>query len=295
MTTSTGYRSLLDQLPDGLADALALVIARCREDWEREYRAMSAQADALLADLRRENTELRAELRAMADEQSARVTARLAEVRDGEPGPAGPPGPAGKDGPAGEKGERGEAGEPGAPGKGGEPGPAGKDGASAVGAFIDRDGGLVLTLSNGETRNLGIVVGKDGAPGRDGEPGRDGKDGLDFGDLIVDFDGKRSFSIRAVRGEQQKDLGTFSLPVMLYCGIWREGSYEAGDVVTHGGSTFVAIEPTDGKPEISRSWQLAVKRGRDGKNGEKGERGPAGPAGKDGRDLTQMGPDGSKW
>lgn len=70
----------------------------------------------------------------------------------------------------GEKGERGERGE---------------TGIGMAGAMIDRSGVLVLTLSNGEIRELGQVVGKDGADGAngkdgvDGAPGADGRDGID--------------------------------------------------------------------------------------------------------------------
>lgn len=65
----------------------------------------------------------------------------------------------------GEKGERGDF------------GPQGKDGVGVAGAVIDRSGVLVLTLTDGTTRDLGMVVGKDGANGRDGEQGPQGERG----------------------------------------------------------------------------------------------------------------------
>ena len=49
-------------------------------------------------------------------------------------------------------------------------------------ASINRDGHLILTFTNGTTKDLGKVVGKDGHDGRDGRDapaGRDGKDGRD--------------------------------------------------------------------------------------------------------------------
>jgi integrin beta 3 len=71
----------------------------------------------------------------------------------------------------GEKGERGDRGEAGA---------AGRDGVGVAGALIDRSGVLVLTLADGTTRDLGMVVGKDGEqgpPGEKGDPGEKGETG----------------------------------------------------------------------------------------------------------------------
>lgn len=44
---------------------------------------------------------------------------------------------------------------------------------------INDDGELIITYTNGETENLGVVVGKDGADGKDGVDGTNGKDGED--------------------------------------------------------------------------------------------------------------------
>lgn len=63
--------------------------------------------------------------------------------------------PPAKDGEPGAKGDVGGAGPAGAPGL------HGKDGVSLAGAMIDRTGALILTLSDGTTRELGHVVGKD--------------------------------------------------------------------------------------------------------------------------------------
>jgi integrin beta 3 len=79
---------------------------------------------------------------------------------------------------------------------------------------------------------------------------------------------------------------------VLYRGIFKEGSeYEQGDMVTWGGSTWVAQSDTKAKPGDGEEWRLAVKKGRDGKDGdkgapgEKGERGMPGKDGLNGRDL----------
>src|SRR5690606_7468488 len=76
-----------------------------------------------------------------------------------------------KDGAPGPKGEKGDKGDPGKDGRDGIDGRDGADGVGVAGAVINRDGELVITLSDGTTRDLGRVVGKDGASGRDGADG----------------------------------------------------------------------------------------------------------------------------
>lgn len=54
-----------------------------------------------------------------------------------------------------------------------------------------------------------------------------------------------------------------------YAGAWqRAATYKRGDVVTCGGSMWVAIQATEPgqAPGETMAWQLAVKRGRDGKD-----------------------------
>jgi hypothetical protein len=65
----------------------------------------------------------------------------------------------------GDIGERGEAGPT------GRDGSDGKDGVGLAAALINRDGELVVTTTDGQIRELGIVVGRDG---RDGVDGKDG-------------------------------------------------------------------------------------------------------------------------
>lgn len=155
--------------------------------------------------------------------------------------------------------------------KDGRDGIDGKDGVGLAGAVIDRDGGLIVTLTNGETKNLGAVVGRDGAPGL---PGKDGRDGFS----LEDFDAELSKDGRTVllsfdRGDQSYKI-ELGFPTMIYRGVFREGeSYERGDTVTWAGSLWHCDENTSDKPGDGKSWTLAVKRGRDGKDG-----GPAVPA-----------------
>lgn len=187
--------------------------------------------------------------------------------RDGVDGKDGAPGEPGRDGRDGVDGKDGAPGRDGADGKDGEPGGTGEKGADGIGlagALIDRDGNLVVTLTNGEAKNLGVVVGKDGTPGEDGKPGRDG---FGFDDMTLDYDGERTFTFLFQRGGHIEER-RFVVPVVLDRGVYRpETDYAKGDAVTYGGSVWIAQSDTKAKPDGSSDWRLAVKKGRDGKDG----------------------------
>src|SRR5690606_30796153 len=98
---------------------------------------------------------------------------------------------------------------------------------SVKSALIDRENKLVLTFSNGETKELGNVVGDDGKPGADG---------LGFDDLSVEYDGEKTVTLKFVRGEQSKEF-PLVLPVVIDRGVFSEGkTYGPGDGVTWAGS-----------------------------------------------------------
>lgn len=59
-------------------------------------------------------------------------------------------------------------------------------------------------------------------------------------------------------------------------GLWKEGTYQHGDMVTRDGSIWHCERQTTETPGTSPDWKLTVKRGRDGKDGKPGERGPEG-------------------
>jgi hypothetical protein len=148
-----------------------------------------------------------------------------------------------------------------------------------VGSLIDREGVLVLTLSDGEVRHVGPVVGRDADPAAllaavkeevarlpVPENGKDGRDGFGFDDLAVEHDGDRTVTLRFARGTESKAF-PLELPVVLDRGVWREGeSYAKGDAVTWAGSLWIAQRGTAEKPETGEGWRLAVKRGRDGRD-----------------------------
>ena len=209
-----------------------------------------------------------------------------ADGRDGADGKDGRDGVDGKDGASGVDGRAGADGKDGQPGKDGAPG---RDGVGVKGFLIGRDGNLVATMSDGATIDLGVVVGRDGAPGRDGA------DGLGFDDVGSEQIDHRSFKIFFARGNGRREF-VFDVPTPVDCGVFREGeTYRPGDGVTWGGSWWICQTETTDKPETSKAWRLAVKRGRDGRDGKDGDRGPEGKQGAPGRDLTQLAADGTKY
>jgi hypothetical protein len=263
---------MISKLPDALADALGRVVADLQREWRRDADRNAAESRAVIAELRADVVALKAEMKDRADQEASRVAAAIAGIRNGEPGANGKDAdpalienavavavakavdalelPAGSPGPAGDKGD---------------PGASGRDGAGVAGAIIDRDGILTLTMSDGATRALGVVVGKDGEPGADG---KDGRDGFGFEDMTEELaDDGRTIIRRYSRGDEVKEF-RHALPVMIYRGIYKAGqAYAVGDTVTFGGSLWIAEDDTDEKPDGGKGWRLAAKRGRDGKDG----------------------------
>lgn len=138
-------------------------------------------------------------------------------------------------------------------------GDKGNDGVGLAGAVIDRDGALVITLSDGKAVNLGPVVGKDG------------DHGIPFGpddlDMTLLEDG-RTLRMAFSKGETEYAFQV-ALPIPVYRGVWREGdAYAEGDMVTWAGSTWhCGAEAATTKPgDPAGEWILAVKAGRPGRD-----------------------------
>lgn len=169
----------------------------------------------------------------------------------------------------GEKGDPGDRGEKGADGSNGTDGANGKDGAGVVDGFLNREGHLIATLSDGTTRDFGLVIGKDG------EPGKDGKDGLGFDDMdVAVLEDDRTIELSFRRGDEEKAF-TVKWPTVIDRGVFNaDEQYEAGDGVTWGGQFYIGTEPSRGeKPDQAKGgkpWRLAVRKGRDGKDGKVG-------------------------
>jgi hypothetical protein len=222
----------------------------------------------------------------------------------GDPGEIGPAGLQGPQGPAGERGEEGPVGPPGQDGKNGldgaagAPGPAGprgwegEPGPQGEKGLDGKDGGLGPAGPAGPSGEHGRD-GRDGLPGvqgergHDGIDGKDGKDGLAVEDMTAEYedDGRCEVHRYWRGGEIVKEI-KLRTTSMIYRGIWHAKPYAKGDVVSYGGSSWVAIvEETDAKarPEVSpEDWQLMTKRGQNGKDGTNGKNGERGPPGKNG-------------
>ncbi|MBZ9604266.1 hypothetical protein [Phyllobacterium chamaecytisi] len=52
-----------------------------------------------------------------------------------------------------------------------------------------------------------------------------------------------------------------SRPEPHYCGVWTDGTYDPGALVTDHGSMWYCNETTSSRPGSSKSWSLSVKRG----------------------------------
>ena len=164
--------------------------------------------------------------------------------------------------------------------------PAPKDGVGVAGAVIDRDGRLILTLSNGQTQELGAVVGRDGTNGKDyepeivkawivdevakiprpkdGEKGADGADGLGINNAAMTFDETKGYALVMSNGERSFEM---RLPQGWDAGVWRQGrQYPKGCNVTFKGDRWTAQVDTFNRPGDTPDWRLAVRRGRDGKD-----------------------------
>jgi len=137
--------------------------------------------------------------------------------------------------------------------------------------LADRDAMLGLVrerLATLEARDP--VPGPPGADGLDGRDGRDGADGLGVDDLTASFDGDRTLALTFTNGTAAKTIPIVLTGLPVWQGTYAaNATYEPGDLVNWGGSTWICKACTPGKPgEGATGWQLMVKRGRDGRDGK---------------------------
>lgn len=133
-------------------------------------------------------------------------------------------------------------------------GDPGQNGVGISAISINRDGELSVTTSDGKTKELGRVVGRDGS-------------GFDDMEEVLSDDG-RLIIRRYKRGAETKEFH-HRVPMIIDRGVYsEEREYATGDAVTWGGSLWIAQAPTAQKPGQSDTWRLAVKRGRDGKDAQ---------------------------
>lgn len=159
--------------------------------------------------------------------------------------------------------------------------PVAKDGVGVAGALIDNKGALVLTLSDGTTRDLGKIVGRDGDDADmvaveqrikelfDAWPKpKDGADGIGFDDVQQEIEDEGRFIVQ----RWLKD-GVVVREIRLQTrnAIWRgvytpTKTYLPGDLATWKGSVWHCNKEVTGKIG-SEFWSLAVKKGRDAPEG----------------------------
>lgn len=79
-------------------------------------------------------------------------------------------------------------------------------------------------------------------------------------------DDDRTIELSFGTGDEQR-VASFKWPVPIYRGTHKAGQqYDAGDMVSHQGSGWIAQRPTSATPGIPNSgFQLAIKRGKDAK------------------------------
>jgi hypothetical protein len=209
------------------------------------------------------------------------------------------------EGPHGEQGLRGEKGDPGLNGKDGANGLHGKDGSDGRDA-LDIDilpsidvarrypRGTFAHWQNGVIRSI-----RNTEPIGEGPIEKAGWHVVMCGVSELSFEldeNMRDIKLAYALTGSPRVEKAIRVPTMIYRNVWRPGEYLMGDTATRDGSTFVCVvEKTQAIPGQSEDWVLSVKRGRDGKDGLKGEKGERGSTGRAGKDLTQMGPDGSKF
>lgn len=98
---------------------------------------------------------------------------------------------------------------------------------------------------------------------------KDGRDGINPEEIELRLlpDGRTlEFSVeRDLDGENAlRYAQEIQLPIAIYRGVWEEKAYEHGDLVTHDGGMWHAMQATTEKPGTSPDWKLAVKRGANG-------------------------------
>lgn len=80
----------------------------------------------------------------------------------------------------------------------------------------------------------------------------------------VTQDSVREFSVTLAKSSGRVEEQKFTLPAMIYKGVWRPGEAQPGDTFTFGGSLWHCDEATTDKPGESKAFTLAAKRGKDG-------------------------------
>ena len=131
--------------------------------------------------------------------------------------------------------------------------PTPKDGLGMAGSMIDRDGNLIITMTNGETKNLGPVVGKDGLS-------------LESFEMAYDADA-HEVALKAMAAGKSHEI-RYPAGGIHGKGYWRDGlEAKAGEAWVQGGSLWIAKRNTTEAPShSSENWFMAARKGRDGES-----------------------------
>ena len=174
----------------------------------------------------------------------------------GMPGEVGPMGPVGPEGPQGRMGPVGQKGDPGRDAVEIDPIDIKADRSYPAGTWARYKGGLIRS-----SRTTDPLVDSDDIVGCGWKIMVNG-----FGVPKIKMEG-RDFMVE-VQSTEGIVRESFSLPVLLDKGVYSpESEYEAGDVVSWGGSMWISQCSTKDKPGTTAAWRLSVKHGRDGKDG----------------------------
>jgi hypothetical protein len=196
----------------------------------------------------------------------------------------GPPGVDGKNGADGISGKDGVAGTDGREGKDGRDGRDGKDGIPG------RDAADIQPLpAIDEAKSYPRGTWAKHAGGlwlaRVATEGMSGWDCIVEGIYAMKCEqiSERKFAFEFQYSTGRLEHKEVTIPSMIQRGVWKQGEYERGDVVTWGGQIYhcdaalTTAKPLT--PEAGADWKLCVQRGRDGKDGKDGARGAPGPQG----------------
>jgi hypothetical protein len=138
--TPEQQQAILDSVKNSVAQARAVQKQKIGENVDLVVQALK---------------KIESDIRSRYDDLGNLIEKRVASIQDGRDGINGTDGRDGRDG---KPGKDGASGRQGAQGPAGKDGIDGVDGVSVTNAYLDFDGGLVITLSNGNEINVGEIM-----------------------------------------------------------------------------------------------------------------------------------------
>ena len=127
---------------------------------------------------------------------------------------------------------------------------------SVAHVMLSQQGDLVATMTNGDVKTIGHVVGKDG------------KDGLSFDGFELQYLSEtHEVSIKATCAGRTKEI-RFDAGGIRPADYWRDGTHsKACEAWSCDGSLWIAKRDTKTRPgPKSEDWVLAARKGRDGES-----------------------------